>query len=344
MWPLGKSDAVLSALQGPARAVLPTLLGLAVAGCSQEQSIFANAGTEAAQVAELFFVMLVGAVVIWIVVMAMSVYATRANATVFSDKAGTRLIVFGAAFPTVVLAALLVWGLMLMPELRRPADGPTIAVSGERFWWRIAYDVEGEPGVVKSLPAGGVESANELWLPVGKRSEILIGSPDVIHSFWVPAIAGKMDAMPGRVNRLVVEPTRVGVYNGACAEFCGDAHAQMGFRVVAVSEADYAAYVEAQAQPAAVTSGRGAELFLANGCGACHTVRGTEADGAVGPDLTHLASRRTLGAGLLEMSEENIAQFIRATEHVKPGVEMPSFGVLPQDEIDQIAAWLGALK
>ena len=154
-----------------------------------------------------------------------------------------------------------------------------------------------------------IPSANEIWIPVGERTEILLGSPDVIHSFWVPSLAGKMDAIPGRVNRLVLEPTKPGIYNGVCAEFCGDAHAQMGFRVVAVSAEDYAAYVAAQAEPAAVTEHPGLDLFLKNGCSACHTVRGTQANGSVGPDLTHVAGRRTLAAGLLPTTGENIAAF-----------------------------------
>lgn len=313
--------------------------------CSGPQSTLAGAGSEASQVEHLFWIMLVGAVVIWFVTIGLSIYATRIHPERHSEKTGIRLIVWGGAvFPTVVLTALLVYGLEMMPEFRAEANGPTIAVSGERFWFRIAYDVEGEPGVVKSLPPGGVESANEIWLPVGQRTELLLGSPDVVHSFWVPAIAGKMDMIPGRVNRLVVEPTKEGVYNGVCTEFCGDAHGQMGFRVVVVSPEDYAAYVAAQSEPASITSGAGHDAFMQNGCDACHAVRGTEANGAVGPDLTHLGSRRTIAAGLLENTPENVAEFIRATEHVKQGVEMPSYGILPEAEIIAIAAWLEQLK
>ena len=321
------------------------LLPLALSGCTGMQSTFGGAGSEAAAVEALFWFMLWGAVFVWVVTIGIAIYATRVSPGRHSEKTGTRFILIGGViFPTVTLAGLLVFGLKMMPEMRSEANGPTIAVSGERFWFRVAYGVEGEPGVVKSLPPGGVESANEIYLPVGQRSEILLGSPDVIHSFWVPSLAGKMDMIPGRVNRLVIEPVREGVYNGVCAEFCGDAHAQMGFRVIAVSPEAYQAHVEAQSQPAVVTSGPGLDAFIKNGCDACHTVRGTPAEGAVGPDLTHLASRRTLGAGLLAMSEENIATFVRATDHVKPGVEMPAFGVLPDEEITAIAAWLGALK
>ncbi|RFC62581.1 cytochrome B [Fulvimarina endophytica] len=323
---------------------LAGLLAL-LSACTGPQSTLTGAGSEAAQVETLFWVMLVGAVLIWVFTIGLSIYATRVHPERHSEKTGTRLILWGGvAFPVVVLTALLVYGLKLMPEFRAEANGPTIAVSGERFWFRVAYGVEGEPGVVKSLPPGGVESANEIWLPVGVRSAILLGSPDVVHSFWVPSIAGKMDMIPGRVNRLVIEPVKEGVYNGVCTEFCGDAHGQMGFRVVVVSPGDYEAYVAAQSQPAAVTSGPGFEAFMENGCDACHAVRGTEADGSVGPDLTHLGSRLTIAAGILDNTPENLVRFISATEHVKQGVEMPAYGMVPNEEIAAIAAWLEQLK
>lgn len=317
-----------------------------LAGCTSPQSALDPAGAEAQSVATLFWVMLAGAVVIWIAVIGLSIFATRIRPKAYGEKAGLRLIIWGGCvFPVVVLTALLVWGLQMMPVLRAEANGPTIAVSAERFWWRVAYGVEGEPGVAKSLPEGGVPSANEIWLPVGQRSEFLIGSPDVIHSLWIPSIAGKMDAIPGRVNRLVVEPTRPGVYNGVCAEFCGDAHAQMALRVVVVSPEEYEAYVARQSEPASVGArDEGFRRFMENGCDACHTVRGTAADGRVGPDLTHLASRRTIAAGTLPMSPENLATFVGFTHRVKPGVQMPSYGMLAEDEIAAIAGWLETLK
>ena len=286
-----------------------------------------------------------GAVLIWVFVIGLSYFVVRHGAGERGERTGIRLIAWGGCvFPAVVVTGLVVWGLQLMPDLRRPANGPTIAISGERFWWRIAYAVEGGPGVVRNLPEGGVASANEIWLPVGQRTELLLGSPDVIHSLWIPAIAGKMDAIPGRVTRLVVEPTRRGVYGGACAEFCGDAHAQMRLRAVVVPEDEFAAYVEAQAAPAAVTGGPGVDLFLRHGCSACHTVRGTGADGSVGPDLTHVGGRDTIAAGLMPTTLENIAAFIRSPAHVKPGAEMPAFGMLADEEIETIAEWLGSLE
>ena len=321
------------------------LIVLLVSACEGPQSAFDTAGVEAERVLALFWVMLAGGVVIWTVVIGFSFYATRARPGWHSEKTGLRLIIWGGCvFPTVVLVGLLFWGLEMMPELRRPSTGPTIAVSGERFWWRIAYAVDGDPGVVRNLPKGGIPSANEIRIPVDQRTEILLSSPDVIHSLWVPPLAGKMDAIPGRVNRLVFEPTELGVFNGACAEFCGTAHAQMGLRVVVVTGFEFEEYIRAQAQPAALVDDPGLDLFMENGCAACHSVRGTPADGDVGPDLTHLASRLTIAAGLLPTTEENIAAFIASPDHLKPGVEMPAFGVLPEGDIVRIAKWLGALE
>lgn len=317
----------------------------ALAGCQGAQTAFDPAGVEAERVLTLFWVMLAGAATIWVVVIGLSYYAAKGKAAPYPERYGVRLIVWGGCFfPVVVLAGLLWWGLTIMPEMRRAVDGPTIAVSAERFWWRIAYAVKGEPGVVRKLPRGGVPSANEIWIPLGKRTEILLSSPDVIHSFWVPSLAGKMDAVPGRVNRLVLEPTKPGVFNGVCAEYCGTGHASMGFRVIVVPEEEFKAFVVSQARPAAVTAGPGTRQFMRNGCAACHTVRGTPANGEVGPDLTHVASRRTIAAGVLPTSVENFAAFIRSTAHLKPGVEMPAFGMLPEKDITAIAEWLGALE
>jgi cytochrome c oxidase subunit 2 len=218
---LNLSRAFLFKTLSPVALALPVLTS-----CSSPQSAFNGAGTEADSVINLFYVMLAGSVAIWLFVVGLSFYAVRTTPAGDGARIGVRLIIWGdCVFPTVVLALLLFWGLGKMPDYRRPADGPTIAVSGERFWWRVAYDVQGDPGIVKSLPPGGV-----------------------IHSFWVPALAGKTDAIPGRVNRIVLEPIVEGVYFGVCAELCGDAHAQMGLRVVAVPEAEYAAHVAAQAE------------------------------------------------------------------------------------------------
>jgi cytochrome c oxidase subunit 2 len=307
---------------------------LLLAGCSGPQSALDPAGHEASEVFTLFWVMLAGAVLIWAAVIGAAVFGSRFQKQPLGERAGLRIILWaGAVIPTVVLAALLVFGLRLMPVLRAAEPALRIEVSGEQYWWRVTY--LGPDGT-------RIESANELRLPVGRAVELVLTSADVIHSLWVPALAGKMDLIPGRTNRLVLRPERTGIYRGACAEFCGRSHALMAFPVVVMEPAEFDAWLARETVPALPGGDSGA--FLASGCGGCHTVRGTEAAGTIGPDLTHLADRRTIGAGILPNTPENLKRFIADTERVKPSVRMPSFGMLPPADIEAIAAYLGSLK
>jgi len=314
------------------------ILTLLAAGCAGPQSALDPAGDGAERLATLFWVMLIGSVVLWLAVMALALYAAKVRPARYSETSASSIILWGGAlFPTVVLAGLLSYGLWLTPDMRGPGDGLKIAVSGEQFWWRVRYQpANGAPEVV---------SANEIRLPVGQRVAFLLDTPDVIHSFWIPSLGGKLDMIPGRTNRLVLHPTKPGIYRGVCAEFCGASHALMAFSVIAMQPAEFERWLQAEASDvAAAANGRGAELFLANGCGACHTVRGTEAAGTIGPDLTHIGSRRTVGAGILDNTPENLARFISATEEIKPGSRMPSYNMLAQEDVAAIAAYLGSLK
>jgi cytochrome c oxidase subunit 2 len=229
----------------------------------------------------------------------------------------------------------------MLPPLLAPAPEGSlrIAVTGEQYWWRVRYlRDDGAP----------VELANEIRLPVGEPVELTLDSRDVIHSFWIPSLGGKMDMIPGRRTRLVLEPTRIGELRGACAEFCGTSHAHMGFAAVVTDRAGFDAWLAEQALPARTPAGpaatRGGELFLANGCGACHTVRGTPANGVLGPDLTHVGSRRTIGAGVLPTSREGFAAWIARTAELKPKVHMPAFGMLAAGDVKDIAAYLEGLE
>jgi cytochrome c oxidase subunit 2 len=172
----------------------------------------------------------------------------------------------------------------------------------------------------------------------------------VIHAFWVPSLAGKIDMIPGRINRLALEPTRTGRFRGVCAEYCGTSHALMAFDVVVVEKAEFARWLAAQQSPAAPTADAapqvelGRQRFLANGCAACHAVRGTEARGMIGPDLTHVGSRRTLGAGTIPNEPGGFARWLEETDRVKPGVLMPHFRMLPRGEREALVAYLEALQ
>lgn len=321
------------AFEGLEKAALVAGAGLLLGACSGPQSALDPAGREAAEVARLFWVMLAGAAIIWLAVIGTAVFAGRFQKTPLGERAGLRIVLWaGAIIPTLILAALLTFGLRLMPVLRAGEPALTVHVSGEQYWWRVTY----------RTAQGEVETANELRLPAGRPAEILLDSADVIHSFWIPALAGKLDMIPGRTNRLVLNPERTGTYRGVCAEFCGRAHAFMAFSVEVMEPAAFEAWLARERAPAAATADSGA--FLANGCGGCHSVRGTPATGTIGPDLTHVAARPTLGAGLLANTPANRRRFVSETEKLKPGVRMPAFGALEPDQLDAIDAYLGSLR
>jgi cytochrome c oxidase subunit 2 len=303
------------------------------------------AGTEAETIAHLFWIMVVGAGVVWVAVLGIALYASLRPGP-HDRRTGRWLILGGGVIvPTTVLGALLVYGLLLMPQLREPAvpEGPYIAVSGEQWWWRVRYVGFGSDG-----GDDAVTLANEIRLPVGARVRLLLDSPDVIHSFWIPSLAGKVDMIPGRTTTLVLEPTHTGVFRGACAEYCGTAHAHMRFVAVVSERAEFDRWLRVQAAPARAPrtpeQQAGQQAFLRNGCGACHAVRGTPARGAVGPDLTHVGSRLELAAGTLPNDAAAFERWIAAAHAVKPGVLMPPFAALPEAQLQAMALYLDGLQ
>ncbi len=321
---------------------LPSLLVLAVgaSACDGPQSALAPAGRDAERLADLFIVMSVGGLIVWLAVVGMAVYAIRARES-HSERAAKLLILGGGvALPVVVLAALLLYGLPALPAALAPAPAGNlrIQVTGKQWWWRVHYMTAG----------GAVETANELRLPVGVRVDLQLSSPDVIHSFWVPSIAGKMDMIPGRLTRLALEPTQTGVFRGACAEYCGASHAFMAFLVVVVPPAEFEAWLAAQARPADPPAdpqaARGQQAFAAHGCTACHTIRGTDAAGRIGPDLTHVGSRLQIGAATLPTTPDALMRWIGQTDRIKPGVHMPAFRTLGGDDLSALATYLVSLE
>ena len=287
-------------------------------------------------VAWVLFVM--GAVVLAVVLIALGV-------ALFGPRkwkrrvGGERLVwIGGLAFPVVVLTGLLIYGLSVTA---RVSDAPRggemrVRVTGEMWWWRVAYlDDQGREMV---------QAANEVHIPVGVPVVVELESADVIHSLWVPRLGGKTDMIPGRRNFMRLQADKPGVYAGQCAEYCGGAHALMGFVVVAHAEADFEAWRARQAAPAAPSALPGAAAFGASGCGACHTIRGTEANGLAGPDLTHVGSRQTLGAGILPNNQGTMAGWIADSQGIKPGNRMPSYPVLTGRELRDLASYLDSLK
>ena len=308
--------------------------------CGGPQSALVTAGWDAAQIANLFTVMTVGALIVWIAVVAIAVYTIRVGESHSQRAANLLIIGGGVAAPTLVLGALIAYGMPLVPKLLAvpPEGGPAIHVIGKQWWWRIQY----------RTPAGLVETANELRLAVGQRVELQLTSPDVIHSFWVPSLAGKMDMIPGRTTRLALQPTRTGTFRGTCAEYCGASHALMAFAVVVMEPQDFRAWLDDQNRPAASpadpVAARGEAAFMANGCTACHTIRGTAAAGRIGPDLTHVGSRGRVAAETLPNDPQTMARWIGRADRFKPGVHMPAFRALGADELSALAAYLSGLK
>jgi cytochrome c oxidase subunit 2 len=303
-----------------------------LAGCNRHQSALVPFGEEAASTRTLTLVLLVAAVVIAAGMTLLIRHAIRARAESLDHRQGMRLVLWlGGIVPTVLLLTLLVASL---PSMRPIPTGPadlTIDVTGEQFWWRVAY---------RPPNAAAVTSANELRLPVGRTVALKLSGGDVIHSFWVPGLAGKMDMIPGRTNTLVVRATKPGKFRGVCTEFCGLSHALMAFDVVAMEPAAFDAWLAAEARPATA----GNALFARYGCGGCHAIRGTAERGTIGPDLTHIGARTSLAAGILPMTTANLAGFVRHPEKTKPGVRMPAFASMPEADAVAIARYLQGLK
>src|SRR5690606_4891000 len=207
-------------------------------------------------------------------------------------------------------------------ELRTPDAVPelTVEITGHRWWWEVRYTGEGMEAF---------RTANQIHLPVGMRTRLVLQSRDVIHSFWVPNIAGKLDLIPGERTQIMVHPTRTGVFRGQCAEYCGAQHANMALHVEVQDLADFQAWRARQQRPARAAQQdlalRGEALFHSSGCVLCHSIHGSAANGLVGPDLTRLANRHALAAGTLPQNSAYLSAWIVDAQHFKPGSLMPSF-------------------
>ena len=284
------------------------------------------------------------AVVVIVAVLVLAALArsrSRAAAPVVDDDArATSWVYIGVGISTCVLVVALVWTVRVLAVVNAPPgrSALTIEITGNQWWWKARY--------LNDDPSKVLTTANEIHIPVGKPVRLTLLGGDVIHSFWVPALAGKTDTIPGQVNTAWLEASAPGRYRGQCTEFCGAQHAHMGFDVVAEAPDAFADWLDAQLAPAGSASGeamqRGEHAFVFR-CGACHTVRGTEAGGTVGPDLTHLMSRQTIAAGTLPNNASTLAAWIANPQALKPGTHMPTLQ-LTGPEIGDISAWLATLE
>lgn len=314
---------------------------LFAAACGGAQSALLPAGRDAERIASLTAWMALGGALIWIGVVALALFAALSPPT-GTARTGRALIVGGGVvLPIAVLSVLLVSSLTeLRGILAAPPQGQlAIEVIGTQWWWRVRYLVPGQQPI---------ELANEIRLPVGRRVDVRLQSADVVHSFWIPSLAGKIDMIPGRITRIALEPTRAGSYRGACAEYCGTSHARMNLVAVVTGQDAFDEWLANQARPASAPpdarAQRGQQAFADHGCITCHTIRGTAAVGVAGPDLTHVASRETIAAGLLPANEEEFERWISRTRQLKPEARMPAFAGLPGDVLDALAAYLAQLR
>lgn len=265
-------------------------------------------------------------------------YRVRAGAGEPRQTFGSRrLEAIWTAIPLLLVTAIFILTVRAMARIDAPSDPDRPAdliVTGHQWWWEASY------------PNGAV-TATEIHIPVGKRLLVQIASADVIHDFWVPELARKMDAVPGLSSYIWLEADKPGTYDGRCSEFCGTQHAWMHFTVTAEPDDAFSAWLRNQAEPAAAPATepatQGALFFQQKKCGDCHAIRGTAARGASGPDLTHVASRQTLGAGISRNTLQNLALWSTSPQSIKPGNRMPD-QPLSTAERDAIAAYLETLR
>ncbi len=305
-----------------------TLLGfaLAVTGCGGNQNTVHAESHPQHEIANLFWVLLVAssigfALIVFLLFLGWLRRTKEELPGGIGETGATKLVLgLGVALPIVLLSILFVWSdVFVMRSTAAPAAGSsqiTVHVIGHDWWWEVRYD--GTP----------VVTANEIHIPTHTRVTVVGTTADVIHSFWVPELNRKIDLVPGNTNRVLLEANDPGRYRGQCAEFCGLQHAHMAVLVVAEPKATFERWLAAEARPA---RGNTPAAFARGGCADCHTIRGTDAHGDVGPDLTHLASRTTLAANTIPNTPHYLADWIRDPQHFKPGNKMPNLQLRESD-------------
>ncbi len=338
-------------LSRTAPAALPAT-GLLLSGCGLRGSHHAldPAGPQAGAIGSLWWLLLVVSAVVFVVVMTALVLALtryhetpdRENLPAQAHRTVMGWVAGGVGVTVLILFVFLVATLLAERRIAAIDADPEaleISVIGRQWWWEIQYE--------NAAPWLTATTANEIHIPVGRPVHLKLNSADVIHSFWVPSLGGKRDLIPGHTNRLSIQADRAGVFEGQCAEFCGHQHAHMRIIVVAQPPEEFEAWLEQQRQPAREpqTEGeiRGREVFLASDCIMCHSIRGTTAMSQVGPDLTHLAGRRTLAAGVLPNTRGHLGGWILDPQGIKPGNRMPRH-TFPAEQFHPLLDYLGSLE
>ncbi|MGI9119478.1 MAG: cytochrome c oxidase subunit II [Acidimicrobiales bacterium] len=316
------------------------ILAVVACGDSSSPSALDPKGDEADRLAGLWWLLFGLATAVFLVVTAFIVVGLVRGRGTSEGKGsrigdGTFIGVGGLIVPVAVLAVVAVATVGTTKELRRPAPDPVrIDVVGKRWWWDVRY------------PGTAVVTANEIHVPVGRPVELALASDNVIHSFWVPQLAGKVDMIPGQRNLLRFTVTEAGTYRGQCAEYCGLQHGRMAFLVIADQPADFDRWMAARRSPPPPPTGlaaAGRDVLETTSCAGCHRVQGTTAQGVIGPDLTDFGSRSTIGALTVPNDRGNLGGWIANAQSIKTGSLMPPISVDP-DELQALLAYLESLR
>lgn len=319
----------------------------ALAACSSNHAALNPAGPRAQSIANLLLLFCAVASIVYLIVIGALVWSVlrrrrrlEPDGKQLREQHSWRVIGVAVALTVVTLITLALADFVVQRQLSaHPADAMRIVLTGHQYWWEVEYD--------EADPSQRVRTANEIHIPVGRPVEFVLTSRDVIHSFWLPSLMGKKDLIPGLTNTEVVIASRPGIFTGQCAEFCGLQHAQMRLTLTAERPQDFERWRQHQlgegSAPASEVERHGQSVFMSTSCILCHTIAGTPAGATVGPDLTHLASRRTIAAGTLANTPANLASWILEPQRVKPGAMMPATSLPPKDLV-ALTAYLGSLK
>jgi cytochrome c oxidase subunit II len=330
------------------QAALLSVAALSLTAYRRVQSSLDPAGPDALRISRLWWLMLTVCTAVFLLVLGFmlhGIYRARGRAAAATDEQAkqqmTRAVTAATGATVLILFVLLVASVLTGRAISAKPDGDVIDVEvvGHQWWWEFIYK--------DAAASQQVSTANELHVPVGKTVVLKLTSRDVIHSFWAPNLQGKKDLIPGHYIIFPLRADREGTFRGQCAEFCGAQHAHMAFTVIAQSQDQFNAWLDAERQPAAAPTDplarRGLQVFLSKPCVMCHTIRGTPAGSHVGPELTHLASRPTIAAGTREMNRGNLAGWVVDAQSIKPGSRMPP-NSLTSEELDALLAYLESLK
>ncbi len=303
-------------------------------------SALTPASPQAESLATLSWILIYGLGAVFVIVMLLTLFAVflrrRSDEKSVPPFGHQRFIVGGGiVFPSLVLVTLLIYALILTGSLRAPTEALSLRVTGHMWWWDVRYLEE------------GVTIANEIYVPVGRPVRIELEAKDVIHSLWIPSLGGKTDLIPGLRNVHWFEAKKPGRYWGQCAEFCGVQHARMALYVVALPPEEFDAWLSEKRKPLLLSDeprlAKGWKIFERVGCAECHSIRGLPAEGAAGPDLTHIGSRLSLGAGTVPNNFGNLAGWIADPQALKPGNKMPPTSIDPH-ELHQLVDFLMRLR